>query len=488
MCSAFSCGRTCKKGWALTAADDFTTLPRRRLVERLTDFMCLFGYQPVETPVIETAELFLTKAGYQIIDRLFTFDRLGQQLTLRPEFTAAALYRYISRFAATQPIVRWQFSGAVFEDAPARNSREYQHFSIGAELIGMDGPSTEAEIISMAAQGLDQSGVPDWRIVVGHVGLMRHLLQRFGLDAGSQRFLLAHLPDLKDTARGKAYVLQKLDLYLFGRGHTAAGDIPRSTDNHAEVGAEQLLDVLLRSTQRAVTMGGRTPEDIARRLLQKRQRAAERPQMIKALEFLERWSAILAMPDTAFAEIQGLLGSDDATAQRHLAHWREVLDLVHHYGIAADRIMIQPDLARSWDYYTGIVFELRTLQGRHVGGGGRYDELARLIGGDRDIPAVGFAYYVENLLSERELFEALPEARCVLVGISPATRAAGIRWVSELRVRQIAAQLLPTELTLAHPAGLVIQSDGSAIWNAQVVTLDQLDELAAKVQAAWNTP
>ena len=60
-----------------------------------------------------------------------------------------------------------------------------------------------------------------------------------------------------------------------------------------------------------------------------------------------------------------------------LDEWRSVIALLDAYGIPASRIQIQPALARNWDYYTGIVFELWSEDGHHLGGGGRYDELTR---------------------------------------------------------------------------------------------------------------
>src|SRR5690606_24724247 len=109
-------------------------------------------------------------------------------------------------------------------------------------------------------------------------------------------------------------------------------------------------------------------EEIARRLMQKRQRLAERSQIVGALDFLARWAAISAPAEEALTALQSLISPDDAVGQRHLAHWAEVLELVKVYDVPVERILIQPDLARSWDYYTGIVFEMHTGDGQHLGG------------------------------------------------------------------------------------------------------------------------
>lgn len=407
-----------------------------------------YGYEKIETPIIQPAELFLTKAGDSIIHRLFTFERLGKQLALRPEFTALAAHLYNTRYPTEeQPVMRWQFGGAVFED----ESGDSQRYSIGAELIGLGGAAAEAEIIALAANG---TGLDSCTLVIGHAQMMRVLLERYKLDSRTQRFLLHHLPTLRQT--GKQSVLDQLDSLLLGKG---AQD-ETSGEPLSELGTQQMLDVLLDATQRGVTMGGRTRHDIVRRLLQKRQRATERGQVVAALDFLEAWSAISAPPDEAFAAIERMIDADDAEAQRVLAQWRAVIALLEAYGIAPSRITIQPALARNWDYYTGIIFELWSGE-NHIGGGGRYDELTRLIGGTRDVPAVGFAYYVEPLVAALPDPEpSLPTA--ITITASAETMPAAIRWAQKLRATGMAVILSEGSASEVADRGVFsAQSDGT---------------------------
>jgi ATP phosphoribosyltransferase regulatory subunit HisZ len=415
------------------------------LASRLEQYMGRYGYEKIETPIIQPAELFLTKAGDQIINRLFTFERLGNRLALRPEFTALAAHTYITQYPHDHhPVIRWQFGGSIFEDA----SNDYQRFSIGGELIGMHGAGAEAEIVALAALGAVDQGLAGWNLVIGHVQLMRLMLERYGLDSRTQRFLLNHLQDLKQP--GKAYVLDMLDQLLLGK--TAQNDAEITTDTGAEISTQQMLDALLDATQRGVTMGGRTRHDIVRRLLEKRQRAAERPQVVAAVDFLERWGAICAAPAEAFALIESMIAPEDAEAQQMLGQWREVITLLESYGISAQSIQIQPGLARNWDYYTGLVFELWSENGYHFGGGGRYDELTRLIGGRHAVPAVGFAYYVDELRAA--LPEKTPPAqRVITISTNTKTYPSAIRWAQALRARGHAVVLLENAGTAHFLAG-----------------------------------
>ena len=349
---------------------------QRRVQSDLQNHMAKYSYEVTDTPIIDSADLFLTKAGDQILTRLFTFERHGRQLALRPEFTAPAAHRYITQFPDESPVVRWQFHGPIFESDPYDLTRYYQRFSIGAELIGLAGIDAEAEIITMAAQGLDLIDIQDWQLAIGHVGLMRHLLSAFGLDRRTERFLLNHRAELKRGTQGKTNLLERLERHL-----------------PTQVESQQAI-VVPRNGQ--TTMGGRTPQEIMRRLQEKRQRADKREQILDALNFLSTWGEISGEPQVAFQAIESLLVDEHGNAV--LAEWQTLVKQLQESGISARRVIIQPDLARSWDYYTGLVFELRITTGSEVVcGGGRYDELTRIIGGKRDVPAVGFAYYCNQL-------------------------------------------------------------------------------------------
>jgi ATP phosphoribosyltransferase regulatory subunit len=456
----------------------------KQLTRALHDNMLRFGYESVDTPVIEFAELFLTKAGDQLITRLFTFDRLGQQFALRPEFTALAVHRYVAN--ALDGVVRWQFSGPIFADDQQVHS--YQQFSVGAELIGMSGPAADSEILAMAALGIAAQDYEDWQLIVGHVGLMRQLLKCFQLDERTERFLLSHRSSLKDPALGKAYIMQRLDKLLLQSsemidlmgGPTVDGLEPANRAQH-------ILDVLLDTNRHGHIMGGRTREDITRRLLQKQRRSAERDQITAAVDFLDRWVSIDTLPDKAFRDIEALVETlgQDSIAHTILAEWQETIALMSAYDIPLDKIRIQPELARSWDYYTGIVFELQTQSAKHLGGGGRYDELVHLIGGKGHVPAVGFAYYVDTLL---EVLPQIPmvSALNICIKVAPGAQQAGAVWAQRLRQNNLSVSILPVDRPDNGKITLLAQEDGSLRFGTVDYGLDQAEALLEKLAGGEN--
>lgn len=340
------------------------------------------GYVRIETDIVQPAELFLTRAGDQLIERLFTFENHGEISALRPEFTAAAARRYADRLSATGdvPVARWQFHGPIFERAEGSGAIQ-QSFSVGAELIGDSSRQADADVIVSALTSLRSVGVRAPSLILGSVALMRSLLKQFQLDSRTVRFLLGKMDDFSDPQRGKAFVSAALDQFL-------------GTDR-ADLSAVDVREIIRYGlSERSQTLGGRTLDEISQRLEQKRTRAAQREHYQAAIEFLDRWASIRAGVDSGLAQIEALIPTADAECQAEFRALCATIELLKAAGIDQSAIIVQPGLERSWDYYTGIVFELRA-DDRQVGGGGRYDELVRLLGAPVDVPAVGFALYAE---------------------------------------------------------------------------------------------
>lgn len=449
---------------------DMNELRGRRtnsILAKIDRHMQSYGYHLIDLPIIDSADLFLVKAGDQIINSLFTFDRQGKQLALRPEFTASAA----NYFAKTQgdPVARWQFAGPVFEDKSHELSLEFEQLGIGAELIGLGGSLAEAEIIAMSASGLEKLGVPNVQITIGHIGLIRELIQQFQLDVRTQRFLLHHIPALNDPTKGAEWILTQFDTQ-FSSG--ANGPLKNN-----EVYAHDYLSPSMNppSISYPLAMGGRTQEDISRRMKLKQQRYVDRKNVVAAVDLLRKWCQLSGDPHSTFTHLSELVVENDS-AVRLLQAWQEVIALLEAHGITLSTVTIKPDLARSWEYYTGIVFELHS-NGLHIGGGGRYDELARLVGSKMNTPSVGFAYYGNQLM------EALKDAPCEFEPIVTITYTEtdvinAATWANALRGRGISVQILPQSTRLT-PEKLDIHLENQTTVQFQTTkySLDQIDQL-----------
>ena len=439
----------------------------RYIENQLHTHMSLYGYDHISLPFIEPADIFLTRAGDKIIDRLFTFDRFGHQLALRPEFTAAAANLYVQ--SKKSDVARWQFSGSIFEDDVENPSLEYQRYSIGAECIGLNGIQTDAETIAMAVEGIKKIGIQDWKLIIGHVGLQLHLLSRFNLDSRTYRILLSQRNILKNPGQGKAIALNNLQ-QLISVEQTDESISVKEDENGQ---TQHMLDVLLDSTRYGTTMGGRTRHDIAQRLLNKSERALTSDQLHAALDFFADWVNLREPADKAFIKIEGWIG-DDKIGQSILSDWQKTITLLEAYGIDRNHIIIQADLTKNWEYYTGIVFGIEVDDNKYVIGGGRYDELTRILGSEQNIPAIGFAYYVDEILPVVEHVSEKPET----IYITGEKSEYVIQWATFLRENDIPVVI--TQPNQEDP--LIIVDDNRACIDQLSFTFDERDALLKEVK------
>ncbi|MBA3868809.1 MAG: ATP phosphoribosyltransferase regulatory subunit [Anaerolineae bacterium] len=442
------------------------------VLAEINQHMRLYGYELIGLPIIDSADLFLVKAGDQIINSLFTFDRQGKQLALRPEFTASAA----DYFAKTQgsSIARWQFAGSVFEDKSHEFSTEFEQLGIGAELIGLSGSLAEAEIIAMSASGLDKVGIQDVHITIGHVGLIREVIQPFQLDSRTQRFLLHHIPAFNEADKGIEWILERFDSQFAAENNSASYDALYSNDNFASGISSPPSDSL-------GTMGGRTQEDILRRMKLKQQRFADRNNVVASAEQLKRLCQLSGDATSTLADLAELVAGN-AKAVRLVEEWRDVISLLEAHGIALSTITIKPDLARSWEYYTGIVFELHSSD-IHLGGGGRYDELARLVGSNVDTPSVGFAYYGNRLIDAlqnipNEYDEPIMRITCGKKDVVSATK-----WAESIRSRGIPVQILPYLVSDTNDKfEIYVENSTTVRFQTALYQIEQLDLLIGELK------
>jgi len=113
--------------------------------------------------------------------------------------------------------------------------------------------------------------------------------------------------------------------------------------------------------------------------------------------------------------LKALFNQDLPELEPSLSNFVNVVDLLEEVGV---NYQIDITSGRGFEYYTGVMFRL-LAGGEHIGGGGRYDALIPLMGG-KDIPASGFALYLDRLMAlVKPESLAKPKAQRVLIKPEP---------------------------------------------------------------------
>jgi histidyl-tRNA synthetase len=168
----------------------------RRAVEwRLREVARRWGYREVCTPEFEDLELFTMRSGEGIIEEMYVFeDKGGRKMALRPEITAAVIRMYINEAKVAPKPLRWCYYADCFRYERPQKGRYRQFWQFGVELIGADSAIADAEVIMLASDMLNTTGVR-YDLKVGHLSFVKNLLA--DVDPQFQRKIRAQL-DKKD--------------------------------------------------------------------------------------------------------------------------------------------------------------------------------------------------------------------------------------------------------------------------------------------------
>jgi len=211
-------------------------MERRRYYENILRRTAkTFGFREVATPIFEETELFVMRSGPNILTEIYSFkDKGDRDIALRPELTAPVMRMFVNSMSNDPRPLKLFYFGQCFRYERPQSGRYREFFQFGAELIGNANAETDAEAIALAASMIKALGLREYKIRIGHVGVLRKMLA-----------------DAKVPSERSAEVLQKLDKKLYdeardlfetmGIDGDTAEDIFRITE---AVGGKEVLDMI----------------------------------------------------------------------------------------------------------------------------------------------------------------------------------------------------------------------------------------------------
>ena len=342
-------------------------LPRQqlqfeRMKDTLRDTYASYGFTPLDTPVIESAEVLLAKGGGETEKQIYRFTKGESDLALRFDLTVP-LAKYVAAHYAelSFPFRRFQI-GKVYRGERAQRGRFREFYQADIDIIG-DGKldiANEAEIPSVI-----------------YTTFIRLGLDRFQIRVNNRKILSGF------------YAM--LDL------SEKAGEIMRTVDKLDKIGPDKVREILIDD----VGLSCAQADEILRFIGIQGTNA-------EVLSALEGYRGQNELFDTGLEEL--------ATVTKYLAA----------FGVPQTHFAVDLTIARGLDYYTGTVYETVMLDHPEIGSicsGGRYDNLAEYYT-DRQLPGVGISIGVTRLfyvLQEQKLLSSAMNTAPAEVLILPMT-------------------------------------------------------------------
>lgn len=186
--------------------DDFAL--RSWLHDRIRAVSESFGYQEYDGPFLERLELYAAKSGEELVkDQAYVFeDRSGSEVALRPELTPS-LARMVAQLgkAVLLPLRWWSF-GPFWRYESTQKGRSREFFQWNIDLIGVDSPAADAEVVAVGASLFESVGLtPDMiRIKINNRRLVEEQLAAIDINE-AKRSIAFQVIDRKEKLRPDAW-------------------------------------------------------------------------------------------------------------------------------------------------------------------------------------------------------------------------------------------------------------------------------------------
>jgi len=307
----------------------------RGMTQALRRTFSLYGFSPIDTPLIEESSILLAKGGGDTEKQIYRFTKGDSDLALRFDLTVP-LARYVAQHYAelTFPFRRYQI-GKVYRGERAQRGRFREFYQADIDIIG-DGKLdiiNEAEIPSIIYRAFTEMGLTRFLIRINN----RKILTGF--------YAMLGLAD-------------------------KAGDIMRTVDKLEKIGPDKVRAILT--------------DDFA--------------VAPAAADEILRFIAVKGSNRDILDALAAYRGRNE-TFDRGLEELAAVTRYLAEFGVPEDHFAVDLTIARGLDYYTGTVYETAMLDHPEVGSicsGGRYDNLAEYYT-DRPLPGVGISIGLTRL-------------------------------------------------------------------------------------------
>ncbi|HEY2135732.1 MAG TPA: ATP phosphoribosyltransferase regulatory subunit [Xanthobacteraceae bacterium] len=352
------------------------------------------GYVAVAPAILQPAEPFLDLSGEDIRRRMYLVnDPAGGELCLRPDLTIPVARDYLASPQAGRPAT-FCYLGPVFRH---RQEGPAEFLQAGIESFGRtDTAAADAETLALAIEATALYGLAAPEIRMGDVALFSAFIGALDLAPAWKRRLA------KDFNH-KSHLAHDLDRLVLDSPNARPeyqGVLAALANSDFKAAHALVTDLL--SIAGITAVGGRSVGEIADRFLEQAELGAGSTLPRATRILIERFLAIAGDPDEAADALRVLAADAKLALGPALDLFESRTGFLAARGIDLRSIRFSTAFGRGLDYYNGMVFELHDPNHKVAGelvAGGRYDGLFARLGFAQPVPAVGFAVWIDGLVS-----------------------------------------------------------------------------------------
>lgn len=173
------------------------------LARRVTHCFELHGYEVVTLPVFEYAEVLERGLGALDSEEVLRFvePESGEVVALRPDMTPQIARILATRLAELPPPARLCYHGSVMRRRRERARRHRQIFQAGVELLGLEGPAGDLEILRLASAGVRAAGLSSFVFDLGHARIVAALLESLPAERTGELVDALAIKDQSEVSR-----------------------------------------------------------------------------------------------------------------------------------------------------------------------------------------------------------------------------------------------------------------------------------------------
>jgi ATP phosphoribosyltransferase regulatory subunit len=157
---------------------------KKNLENKIRDVFRSYGYYEIETPIVEFYDVFSSEDEITPQETMFKFfDKEGRILVLRPDITIPIARVAATKYKDANYPLKFSYIGDTFKYNEIGGGKQKEFTQAGMEIVGVNSPEADAEIIAAAIDSVKASGLENFQIDIGQVEFFKGLMDEADLPA-----------------------------------------------------------------------------------------------------------------------------------------------------------------------------------------------------------------------------------------------------------------------------------------------------------------